>query len=381
MTHKIDRTKIWRAIKRPFLRPLSLVPKSIKQAILSHVMASPSPKFCEQLYGDELKKRERGELFFDRARNDFWGTSKKRYICDLQEKLGRLLSGMDELSHETVDRFWCLLNSCNGFALPMSYARLKQFYGPQWPLYFQECDRIEQLEKTWKNPYHIKGITYSLDGHMATGFGVDYFPPEVQRQIVGKDVIDGGGCCGDSAMILSEYAPRHVYSFEPNPESIPAMVSVLDDNAVVLGERRQKISVVPFALGKTKGKIEIRTSGMFDGGTTTTTRGVFDGMKTYNCDVTALDDYVREKNLNVGLIKLDIEGAEYDAICGAIETIRSQKPLLIISIYHTAKDFLEIKPLIEKLNIGYKFFVRHLHIDNHYGEYCLFGYVDGAKLT
>ena len=40
---------------------------------------------------------------------------------------------------------------------------------------------------------------------------------------------------------------------------------------------------------------------------------------------------------------------------GAIETIKEQKPVLIISIYHNYSDFFEIKPMIENLNLGYKF--------------------------
>ena len=40
---------------------------------------------------------------------------------------------------------------------------------------------------------------------------------------------------------------------------------------------------------------------------------------------------------------------------GALETIKEQKPVLIISIYHNYSDFFEIKPMIEDLNLGYKF--------------------------
>ena len=32
-----------------------------------------------------------------------------------------------------------------------------------------------------------------------------------------------------------------------------------------------------------------------------------------------------------------------------------QKPILPISIYHTAHDFFEIKPLIESWGLGYRF--------------------------
>ena len=71
--------------------------------------------------------------------------------------------------------------------------------------------------------------------------------------------------------------------------------------------------------------------------------------------VTTLDDYVERNNIKVGLIKVDIEGFEQNFLKGAIQTIKKQKPILLISIYHNYSDFYDIKPFIENLNLGYKF--------------------------
>jgi len=73
----------------------------------------------------------------------------------------------------------------------------------------------------------------------------------------------------------------------------------------------------------------------------------------------SIDEFVEERALNVGLIKLDVEGAEYEVVLGVKETIMKQKPILVISLYHTFKDFFEIKPLIESWGLGYKFEIRH----------------------
>ena len=72
-------------------------------------------------------------------------------------------------------------------------------------------------------------------------------------------------------------------------------------------------------------------------------------------EITTIDDYVEKNNIEVGLIKSDIEGAELSLLRGAINTIKQQKPVLVISIYHNTNDFFEIKKLIESLNLGYKF--------------------------
>ena len=57
----------------------------------------------------------------------------------------------------------------------------------------------------------------------------------------------------------------------------------------------------------------------------------------------------------MGLIKVDIEGAEQSFLSGAKNTIIEHRPVLLISIYHNYNDFYKIKPLIESWNSGYQF--------------------------
>ena len=72
-------------------------------------------------------------------------------------------------------------------------------------------------------------------------------------------------------------------------------------------------------------------------------------------NVVSLDDYVSKNNLNVGLIKTDLEGFEQEFLKGAINTIKTYKPTLMISIYHSAQDYFQVKEIIKSLNLGYKF--------------------------
>ncbi len=59
------------------------------------------------------------------------------------------------------------------------------------------------------------------------------------------------------------------------------------------------------------------------------------------------------------IIKMDVEGAEKQAILGAKETISKYSPRLMISLYHRNEDIFELPLLIKKLNTKYKLYLRH----------------------
>lgn len=85
------------------------------------------------------------------------------------------------------------------------------------------------------------------------------------------------------------------------------------------------------------------------------TNGVVKVRGTEEVRVETLDHYMEGKDLDIGLIKVDIEGAEQLFLEGARKTIERQKPVLLMSIYHNADDFFNIKPMIESWDLGYKF--------------------------
>lgn len=62
---------------------------------------------------------------------------------------------------------------------------------------------------------------------------------------------------------------------------------------------------------------------------------------------------------DVTFIKLDIEGAETEALLGASDVIRRCRPKLAVSAYHRHCDIYELPLLIEKICPGYRYYLRH----------------------
>jgi len=58
-------------------------------------------------------------------------------------------------------------------------------------------------------------------------------------------------------------------------------------------------------------------------------------------------------------IKIDVEGADLDALIGARETIRRYLPRIAVAIYHSNEHMLSIPEYLHELCPAYRFYIRH----------------------
>ena len=78
-----------------------------------------------------------------------------------------------------------------------------------------------------------------------------------------------------------------------------------------------------------------------------------------------IDEWVEQRALSrVDFIKLDVEGAELNALRGAEKTIRAFKPRMAVSVYHQEDDLITIPEFLRSLNCGYKLLLDHFTIYN-----------------
>lgn len=164
--------------------------------------------------------------------------------------------------------------------------------------------------------------------------------------LIDKDIIDVGGFIGDSVLILAPLTRKTIFTFEAEKLNYELLTKTIELNRI------SNVICENIALGGEEGEMELYVCGSITSINKNVAANYTDKVSVPK---TTLDKYTEGKNLNIGLIKIDIEGAEQDFLKGAKDTICKYRPILLVSIYHNVSDFFDIKPMIESWNLGYKF--------------------------
>jgi FkbM family methyltransferase len=173
----------------------------------------------------------------------------------------------------------------------------------------------------------------------------DFLQPVPDEVYVDGGVLDCGSIFHFNKFSRGKY--KSVYGFEPDSESYEQCLSIADDSEL---ERVQLIN---------KGLWSSTTTLKFNASNNGASRIATEG--AVEIDVTTVDETVGDNK--VTFIKMDIEGAELEALKGAAKTIKRDKPRLAICVYHKLEDILEIPLYINGLVPEYKFYLRHESIN------------------
>jgi FkbM family methyltransferase len=184
----------------------------------------------------------------------------------------------------------------------------------------------------------------------------------------GDHAIDAGGCWGDTALYFAHKVGSNgkVYSFEFLPDNL----KIYNRNLEMNPELKRRVNLIENPIWSTaENEIAIDANG--PGTSLRPNDSSHDKMRfrTESIDHMAEAGQIEK----VDFIKMDIEGAELNALKGAEHTIRRFKPKLAITVYHSLKDFWEIPEWLDSLGLGYKFYLRHFTI--HAEETVLFASV------
>ena len=185
-------------------------------------------------------------------------------------------------------------------------------------------------------------------------FDLPYLRYEDKEMFVDVGCFDGFTSLNFASVVGNRYG--HIYAFEANP----ALYNKCKENMWNL----KNCTVYNQGIWNKRDSIDFYESP--DDSEFYSTLSEHNGYQHYHqderwlqhkVDVVPLDDVLI--NEKITFIKMDIEGAEKEALEGAKKIIRKYKPKLAISLYHRKEDITDLPALVLDICSDYKLYIRN----------------------
>ena len=187
--------------------------------------------------------------------------------------------------------------------------------------------------------YDFKNLSESMSKTFPHYFDLDLIP-----SFEDKVFVDVGAYTGDTTLDFIDTYKKYkkIYCYEMTTESMATVKENLNkyDNIVYLNKAVSNNNRIGYF---TNELIDASTNKLINNG-------------NVEVEIVSLDNDLLEK---VDMIKMDIEGEEYNALLGCKNHIVNDKPILLISVYHNNEDLWKLPKLIDEFNGEYKFYLRN----------------------
>tara|TARA_B100000315_G_scaffold246953_1_gene274953 strand:- start:3492 stop:4268 length:777 start_codon:yes stop_codon:yes gene_type:complete len=190
--------------------------------------------------------------------------------------------------------------------------------------------------------------------------------------LVGQNIYDVGGNIGLLSLFFTKaVGPKgKVIAFEPNPVCYSELINNLKANNFSHTKAYQ------FALGKENSKEKLIYNPLHTGTGSINHKiknQVIDRSKSVisiDIEVFSLDYLIETKQFPIpDLIKIDVEGLEYDVLIGMLKTMKKIKPKLFIEIHGAnIKDKVENIKRIVKMLLNNKYSIFHVELGKMINE-------------
>ncbi len=185
----------------------------------------------------------------------------------------------------------------------------------------------------------------------------EYLHPQVELKS-GDIIIDAGVSdwlepTYQFAQLVGEHGK--VIGFEPEPQCYQKAVYEISQSEY------KNILIEPYGLWNKQDTLKISQEGRGS-----TVMYAQPEAKLVDCKLLTLDEYLKNNNIEkVDFIKMDIEGAEPEAIEGSVNTLKNLTPNLAICVYHKPEHLFSIILYLNSLNLEYDFWLGH-HRENEW---------------
>ena len=176
-----------------------------------------------------------------------------------------------------------------------------------------------------------------------------YFPADLYRLSADEVLVDCGAYDGDSIRTFLEVsggAFGKIYAWEADSLNCTALRRY---RAALPAEIASRVEILPYAVGARN-----ETVRFFAEGTVGSRMGASVAAQEIQCKAidSVLDDAAPS------LIKMDIEGAEPEALRGASRTMAKCRPVMAVCVYHKCEHLWELPQLMKAANPEYEIFLR-----------------------
>jgi FkbM family methyltransferase len=196
----------------------------------------------------------------------------------------------------------------------------------------------------------------TLPSHLAPN--ETYFPLDLLTRSDDEVFVDCGAFDGDSIRTFIERwggSFGRAIGIEADPVNCRRMQ---DYFASVPAPLRSRLTALNLAVGAAEGLVRFNTTG-------TAGSSIGAGEMEVRCE--PLDKALGSEIPT--FIKMDIEGAETEALLGARETLKRHAPVLAVCLYHRPSDLWRIPLLIRSIQPSYRLFLRR-YADDCWEEVC-----------
>jgi FkbM family methyltransferase len=145
----------------------------------------------------------------------------------------------------------------------------------------------------------------------------------------GAVVLDVGANVGVSAMMMARWCgpEGHIHAFEPSPSPKQLLTEHLRMNGL-----SDRVTVCASALSDAEGTTTFYASGI-SGKSALSDVNIGQSSEQVQVPVTTIDAYCRAKNIKPSLIKIDVEGFEFNVLKGARNTLKEVRPSILVELH------------------------------------------------
>jgi FkbM family methyltransferase len=186
-----------------------------------------------------------------------------------------------------------------------------------------------------------------LDGLPGRPTENTYLPTEILSLSDHDRFLDCGATSGEMTQDLIRKRGDHFglfYALEADNVSFPKLEAYRNSLPEPL---QAKLRLINFAVGAAREVVHFAHSGQ------TGSKISAEGLPV---ECFPIDELFEDTPLT--FIKMDIEGAEYDALRGAAKVIRRDQPILAICVYHTQNDIWRIPLLVREMLPEHRLYLR-----------------------